>query len=162
MPLQCFVISEQATASHVMSRCFEMSGTTQVITRHPVPHHLNPRENGWEDLAPPCYLLSHHKLPMLCTIPHLFSETLLRLARPEDGLALLPCLFSCLICWYLMGRFLELWTSVILPGVPVLLPLQPNVTWQSTAACPDNQSYGTVLGNEDSSVSTESNAGDKW
>jgi hypothetical protein len=55
-----------------------------------------------------------------------------------------------------MGRFLELWTSVILPGVPVLLPLQPNVTLQSTAACPHNQSYSTVLGNEESSVTTES------
>jgi len=162
MTLQCFVRSEQATASHLTSRRFEMSGTTRVMTQHHIPHHLNPREHGWEDVTSPRYLLSHYKLPMLCTIPHLFPETPPRLARPENGLALLPCLFCCLICWYLMGRFLELWTSVILPGVPVLLPLQPNVTWQSTAACPDNQSYSTVLGNEHSSVSTESSAKDKW
>jgi len=162
MPLWCFVISERATASHLMPRCFETSGTTRVMTQRHVPHNLNSQEHGWEDLTSPRYLLSHYKLPMLCTIPHLFSETLLEFTWPENGLALLPCLFCCLICWYLMGRFLELWTSIILPGVPVLLPLQPNVTWQSTAPCPDNQSYSTVLGNEDSSVSTESSAEDKW
>jgi len=32
MTLQCFVRSEQATASHLTSRRFEMSGTTRVMT----------------------------------------------------------------------------------------------------------------------------------
>jgi hypothetical protein len=59
----------------------------------------------------------------------------------------------------LMGRFLELWTSVILPGVPVLLPLQPNVTWQSITACPNKQSYSRLLGNQDSSINSVQGTG---
>ena len=161
-PLWWFVISKQASASHLTSRRFKMSRTTRVMTQRHIPHHFNPQEHRCKDLTSPHYLLSHYKLSMLRTIPHLFSKTLLRSAWPENGFALFPCLFCCFICWYLMGRLLELWTSIILPGVPVLLPLQPNVTWQFTAACPDNQSYCRVLGNQDSSVIIQSSAQDTW